>query len=44
MYENDNYTNGYTSYQPSQSAPQMPQYQQPEPVKVKKEKINFILM
>lgn len=38
MYENDNYTNGYTSYQPSQSAPQMPQYQQPEPVKVKKEK------
>ena len=35
MYENNNYVNGYTSYQPSQS---MPQYTQPAPQPEKKKK------
>lgn len=35
MYENDNYTNGYTNYQPAQSAPQVPQYAQAAPVSPK---------
>lgn len=38
MYENNNYVNGYTSYQPSQSVPQYAPQQAPQPKQPEKKK------